>query len=118
MYVGFCPPPGVSASNLNGADGPCPRRGEICGHGACSGLQNRQVKVKFGLDLAKKVFQIQGIDVDGALCVQRKLHRAEVMTFFADLTPCLVGIEACAASCFWAREIVRLGQEVSIILLG
>ena len=60
-----------------------------------------------GLDLAKNVFQIHGIDVTGRL-VRRQLRRSEVIKFFAALPPCLVGMEACATAHHWAREIAKL----------
>ena len=57
-----------------------------------------------GIDLAKSVFQVHGIDVEGATLVKRKLRRAHVLTFFAGLAPCLVGMEACA---FGGRAVHR-----------
>lgn len=56
-----------------------------------------------GVDLAKHVFQIHGIDDEGQVVLRRRLRRAEVIPFFAGLTPCLVGMEACATSHHWAR---------------
>lgn len=77
------------------------------------------VIVTVGLDLAKNVFQVHGIDADGRVGVRRKLRRAEVTSFFAGLlSPCLVGMEACASSHFWAREIARLGHEVIVAAQG
>ncbi|MFC6496454.1 IS110 family transposase [Gemmobacter lanyuensis] len=73
------------------------------------------VIVTVGLDLAKNVFQVHGVDADGRVCVRRKLRRAEVAAFFGELSPCLVGMEACASSHFWAREIARLGHEVKLM---
>jgi transposase len=68
-----------------------------------------------GLDLAKNVFQVHGIDGTGAIVVRRRLRRAQVDTFFAGLTPCLIGMEACGTAHFWARELMALGHEVKII---
>ena len=68
-----------------------------------------------GIDLAKSVFQVHGVDADGAIVVKRKLRRAQVLTFFAGLEPCLVGMEACAGAHFWARELQALGHEVRIM---
>ena len=68
-----------------------------------------------GLDLAKSVFQVHGVDADGAVMVRKKLRRAEVLKFFEGLAPCLVGMEACATAHFWAREISRLGHEVRLM---
>lgn len=71
--------------------------------------------VTIGLDLAKNVFQVHGIDADGRVGVRRKLRRAELLRFFGGLRPCLVGMEACASSHYWAREIGRLGHEVKLM---
>jgi transposase len=68
-----------------------------------------------GLDLAKNVFQVHGIDAAGHVRVRRQLRRGEVIRFFASLTPCLVGMEACASSHYWAREIRGLGHEVRLM---
>lgn len=68
-----------------------------------------------GLDLAKQVFQIHGADAEGAPIVGRKLRRAEVLRFFEKQPTCLVGIESCGGSHYWAREIAALGHEVRLI---
>jgi transposase len=68
-----------------------------------------------GLDLAKNVFQVHGIDAHGAVLMRRQLRRAEVLAFFIKLPPCLVGMEACATAHHWAREIAKLGHEVRLI---
>ena len=68
-----------------------------------------------GLDLAKNVFQVHGITDDGEVAFNRALRRAQVLTFFESLEPCLVGIEACGTSHHWAREISKLGHEVRLI---
>ncbi len=68
-----------------------------------------------GLDLAKNVFQVHGITDDGKVAFNRALRRAQVLTFFESLEPCLVGIEACGTSHHWAREISKLGHEVRLI---
>ncbi len=68
-----------------------------------------------GLDLAKRVFQVHGVDGEGRVIVRRKLQRAEVARFFADLAPCLVGIEACATAHYWGRLIARYGHVVRLI---
>ena len=54
-----------------------------------------------GLDLAKSVFQVHGIDAQGRVVVRRQLRRKEVLSFFAELPPCLVGMEACATAHYW-----------------
>jgi len=71
-----------------------------------------------GLDLAKNVFQVHGVDANGNVLVRRQLRRSELYKFFADLAPCLVGIEACASSHHWAREIAKLGHEVRLMPAG
>jgi transposase len=68
-----------------------------------------------GLDLAKNVFQVHGINAAGDVVVRRRLRRKQVCDFFAGLAPCLVGMEACGTAHFWARELVSLGHEVKII---
>jgi transposase len=71
--------------------------------------------ITVGLDLAKNVFQVHGVDVGGGIVVRRRLRRADVLAFFASLPRCLVGMEACASSHFWAREIAALGHEVRLM---
>lgn len=68
-----------------------------------------------GLDLAKNVFQVHGIDAAGQVSVRRSLRRAEVLSFFAKLAPCLVGMEACGTAHHWARELSRLGHVVKLM---
>jgi transposase len=58
-----------------------------------------------GLDLAKHVFQVHGVDEAGHVAVKRRLRRAQVIAYFASLPPCLIGMEACATAHFWAREL-------------
>src|SRR5271168_1977544 len=68
-----------------------------------------------GLDLAKSIFQVHGIDATGQVVVRKALRRAQMLPFFAKLPSCLVGIEACGTSHHWARELVRLGHEVRLM---
>ena len=68
-----------------------------------------------GLDIAKSVFQVHGVDAAGQLVLRRQLKRRHVLTFFTKLTPCLVGIEACASSHYWARELQAVGHAVRLI---
>ncbi len=68
-----------------------------------------------GLDLAKKVFQVHGIDAAGEVVMRRSLRRAQVLAWFAALPPCLIGLEACATSHYWARELRKLGHTVRLI---
>jgi transposase len=68
-----------------------------------------------GLDLAKNVFQVHGADASGNAVFRKQLRRGQVLKFFADLPRCLVAMEACGSSHFWAREIGQLGHEVRMI---
>ena len=68
-----------------------------------------------GLDLAKSVFHVHGADRKGRPVLRRKLRRRQVLVFFAELSPCLVGLEACASAHYWARELQALGHEVRLI---
>jgi transposase len=68
-----------------------------------------------GLDLAKNVFQVHGVDGSGEAVLRRQLRRGQVLAFFKRLPPCLVGMEACATSHYWAREIAALGHEVRMM---
>ena len=68
-----------------------------------------------GLDLAKAVFHVHGVDASGRKVVAKSLRRRQVIPFFKKLSPCLVGIEACATSHYWARELGALGHEVRIM---
>lgn len=68
-----------------------------------------------GLDLAKNVFQVHGINGAGEVVVRKSLRRAQMIRFFERLEPCLVGIEACGTSHYWAREISKLGHEVRLM---
>jgi transposase len=68
-----------------------------------------------GLDLAKHVFQVHGIDQDGQVLIRRQLRRSELINFFRRLPPCLIGMEACSTAHFWARELAVLGHEVRLM---
>ena len=68
-----------------------------------------------GLDIAKRVFQAHGTDTRGKSTMTRRLKRAEVLRFFANLRPCLIGIEACASAHHWARKLCELGHTVKLI---
>src|SRR5262245_37551686 len=69
----------------------------------------------FGIDLAKNVFQVHGVDAQGNVVVVRKLRRAQVIEFFAKVPACLIGMEACATAHHWARELIKLGHEVRLL---
>ena len=68
-----------------------------------------------GLDIAKSVFQIHGVDVDGAVVIRRRVSRAKVSEFFAALPPCLIGIEACPTAHHWSRKLQALGHTVRLM---
>ena len=68
-----------------------------------------------GLDLAKNIFQVHGVDQTGTAIVIKRLRRSQVIAFFAGLPPCLVGMEACATAHHWARELTKLGHEVRLM---
>ena len=68
-----------------------------------------------GLDIAKSVFQVHGVDAAGQVVMRRQLKRRYVLTFFEKLPPCLVGIEACASSHHWSRELQALGHTVRLM---
>src|ERR1700724_3462305 len=69
-----------------------------------------QTITTIGLDIAKSVFQVHGVDAGGQVIVRRQLKRRYVLTFFRKLSPCLVGIEACGSAHHWSREAQRLGH--------
>lgn len=68
-----------------------------------------------GLDLAKQVFQIHGVDASGRIVIRKAIRRSQVLPLFAKLSPCLVGIEACGTSHHWARELLALGHDVRLM---
>src|SRR3981189_1033211 len=68
-----------------------------------------------GLDIAKSVFQVHGVDADGDVVLRRQLKRRYVLSFFQKLPPCLIGIEACASSHYWSRELQALGHPVRLM---
>ena len=68
-----------------------------------------------GLDIAKNVFQVHGIDAAEKVVVRKQLRRGQVIAFFAALPLCLIGMEACATAHYWARELTKLGHEVRLM---
>jgi hypothetical protein len=68
-----------------------------------------------GLDIAKSVFRVHGVDADGDVVLRRQLKRRYVLSFFQKLPPCLIGIEACALSHYWSRELQALGHTVRLM---
>ena len=74
-----------------------------------------QTITTIGLDIAKSVFQVHGVDAAGQVMIRRQLKRRYVLAFFEKLSPCLVGIEACASSHHWSRELQALGHTVRLM---
>ena len=74
-----------------------------------------QTVTTIGLDIAKSVFQVHGVDAEGNVLIRRQLKRRYVLAFFQKLSPCLVGIEACATSHHWSRELRALGHSVRLM---
>src|SRR4029450_2054749 len=68
-----------------------------------------------GLDIAKSVFQVHGVDAGGAVVIRRRITRAKLLEFFAALPPCLVGIEPCPAAHYWSRRLQALGHNVRLL---
>src|SRR5262245_59942184 len=68
-----------------------------------------------GLDIAKSVFQVHGVDSTGEVVVRRRLTRGRVLAFFESLPRCLVGIEACSSSHYWARLLIARGHDVRLL---
>jgi transposase len=71
--------------------------------------------ITIGLDLAKMVFQVPGVDEKGVAVLRRKLARADMITFFTKQPPCVVGMEACSSAHHWARLLVEIGHTVRLI---
>ena len=74
-----------------------------------------QAITTIGLDIAKSVFQVHGVDAEGHVVIRRQLKRRYVLAFLQKLPPCLVGIEACASSHHWSRELQALGHNVRLM---
>src|SRR5450631_2017120 len=90
------------------------------GYGGCLGSHDSeeramQMITTVGLDIAKSVFQVHGVDAGGQVIVRRQLKRRSVLAFFQKLSPCLVGIEACASSHHWSRELKALSHTVRLM---
>ena len=68
-----------------------------------------------GIDLAKNVIQIHGVDADGVIVVRRQLRRSQFLAFFEGRTRCLIGIEACSGAHHWGRRLQEMGHEVRLI---
>jgi transposase len=71
--------------------------------------------ITIGLDIAKSVFQVHGVDGTGAVVIRKRISRSKMLEFFAELPPCLIGIEACPSAHHWARELQRLGHTMKLM---
>src|SRR5208283_733020 len=110
MLSGMMSPSGTAASDA--VDG-SPPAGSVV---SCeSGGEAMVHAVTIGLDIAKSVFQVHGVDGTGEVVLRRQLRRSQVLPFFAKQQACLIGIEACASSHFWARELAKFGHQVRLI---
>ena len=74
-----------------------------------------QAVTTIGLDIPKSVFRVHGVDAEGKVLIRRQLNRRYVLAFFEKLQPCLVGIEACATSHHWSRELKAIGHAVRLM---
>jgi transposase len=68
-----------------------------------------------GLDIAKNVFQVHGVNKEGAVVEKKQVRRGQMFAYFAKIPPCLIGIEACATAHYWGRELSKMGHEVKLI---
>ena len=68
-----------------------------------------------GIDLAKNVFQVHGVDANDKVVFNKPLRRSQVLPFFTKIAPCLIGMEACASAHYWARELKILGHDVRLM---
>jgi transposase len=74
--------------------------------------------ITIGLDLAKHVFQVHGVDATGQVVIRKKLRRSELLEFFKELPPSLVGMEACGTAHHWGRELTALGHDARLMPAG
>ena len=88
----------------------------------CRITRNREPSMSevttIGLDLAKHVFQVHGVDAQGMTVVRKRLRRGQVLAFFSRIPRCVIGLEACATAHYWARELGALGHEVRLMPRG
>jgi len=73
---------------------------------------------RIGLDLAKSSFQVHGVDARGKVIIRKQLSRSKVLPYFAQLPPCLIGLEACGGAHYWARELQKLGHGVRLMAVA
>jgi transposase len=70
---------------------------------------------RIGLDLAKQVFQVHGVDFQEKVVLRKQLRRNQVLAYFSKLSPCLIGMEACSSAHYWGRELQKLGHTVKLM---
>ena len=108
---------GLRWAEPDGVDGPL--TASVCQSWVVDNANGREPSMTevttIGLDFAKTIFQVHGVNASGAVTMRRALRRSRVLAFFGKLPPCLVGIEACARAHYWAREIAKLGHDVRLI---
>jgi transposase len=103
-----------------------PRAASMCHDGRChepirgkpsmgKSIKNLSSVTVVGLDIAKNVFQLHGLDAEGFLVVAKPVRRGQLLRFFASLPRCLVGMEACSSGRHWARSLIELGHDVKLI---
>jgi transposase len=78
-------------------------------------IRNLSTVTTIGLDIAKNVFQVHGVDAAGAVVVVKSVRRGQLLAFFASLPSCLVGIEACSSAHHWARALIAMGHRVKLM---
>jgi transposase len=78
-------------------------------------IKNLSTVMTVGLDIAKNVFQVHGVDAGGAVVVAKAVRRGQLLSFFSLLAPCLIGIEACSSAHHWGRALIALGHRVKLI---
>jgi transposase len=83
--------------------------------GLCGEEDTMEEVAVIGIDLAKSVFQVHGVDAKGQVVLRRRLSRSKLLGFFAELPPCLVGMETCASANYWARQLIELGHDVRLM---
>ena len=71
--------------------------------------------IRVGVDLAKQVFQVHGVDDHEKVVLRKQFRRAQLLDYFKKLPPCLIGMEACGGAHYWARELQKLGHEVKLM---
>jgi transposase len=78
-------------------------------------IKNLSSVTVVGLDIAKNVFQVHGVDAAGAVVIAKPVRRGQLLSFFAGLPPCLIGIEACSSAHHWARSLIDIGHQVKLL---